>query len=889
MYWVYSHLVKIFLCAPGGKKREIEQNKMMQQLNKHLLLLIIMCMTGTALAQISSPRQKISINDNWRFYPGDVSLSQLPEKNAAEWQRIVLPHTWNRDDAFVKEKSYHRGVGWYRKSLAVDSNFRSKRLFLYFEAANQVADVYLNGKKLGRHIGGYSAFAFDITDAVHIDQPNRLILRVDNRHDENIPPLNADFTFYGGIYRDAWLIVTDPLHIDLLDHASPGIFISTPEISARSSRVRIRGSLVNDSKERHKTIILHRLIDPQGQEITRIKEAMEIEPESRMNFDQVSEIIKSPRLWSPSDPALYRVITEVRMDEQLLDLVENPLGFRWFSVDGQKGFSLNGKSLKLYGTNRHQDLPGYGNALPDWAHRRDVQIIKDDGFNFLRLAHYPQDPAVLEEADRLGLIIWEETPVVNLISMSEAFAGNCEQMLVEMIRQHYNHPSVVMWGYMNEIMLRKPDPVPDGYYEKLLALNQRLEARVRQEDPSRLTVTAQSNEEVFNGKGVSEIADILGMNLYFGWYYQDFAALGTLLDDLNRRYPQRPLMVSEYGAGSDERVHAREAKSFDFSSEYQQQYHEENFRLIRERNYMVGSAIWNQFDFGSGHRQDTKNAINQKGIYYYDRTPKDIAYFYRAQLSDKPVLHIAARDFRYRAGSRPADAQFPIPVYSNLPEIQLLLNGESLGTKRTDNRTARWKVILEHGKNHLLARGERDGGTVQDTFSVYYTDRQSFFSTADSDVNNIAVNAGAHYQFIDDREIVWEADHAYQSNGWGFSDGQPKRTHHRIYGSKNDPLFQSAQEGVSQYRFDVPDGRYLVEIGMAEILSREPGERIFSLAVNGQKLYDAIDLAADYGPFQAVRRSVDVFVNQGQGIRIELEKIIGEPLINAIRIKRVQR
>ncbi len=850
-----------------------------------LVAIILLCCWSLPAAAQS--RQKISINDSWRFSLGKHEDARAATYDDQSWTRISLPHTWNAEDAFIKERSYFRGTGWYRKSLTIPESFRGRQLFLYFEGVNQVAEVFLNGRELGRHIGGYSAIVFDISAHVEVGESNVLAVRVDNSHNPDIPPLNADFTFYGGIYRDVWLVATDPIHIDMLDYASPGVYISTPGVSAASSRVSVRGTVVNDSNEDRNVLLRHRIVDGDGREIRRLEQGLVLPAKRSLPFGQTSQEIPAPKLWSPSSPYLYQVHTEVVADDSLLDALTNPLGFRWFSVDGQKGFMLNGKPMKLYGTNRHQDWPGYGSALPNWAHRRDLEIIKNDGFNFLRLAHYPQDPVVLAEADRLGLLIWEETPLVNLITTTPAFAENCENMLLEMIRQHYNHPSIAMWGYMNEIMLRRPESLPKNYYKKLLALSQRLEELTREEDPGRLTVTAQSNEEVYNGKGVSDLPDILGMNLYFGWYYHDFAGLGDFLDELNRKHPDRPLLVSEYGAGSDDRVHTADPKRFDFSTQYQQRFHEENFREILERDYMVGSAIWNQFDFGSGHRQDTRNAINQKGIYYFDRTPKDIAWFYRAHLLDTPILHIAVRDHDLRAGSRTDDASQQVAVYSNLKSVELFLNDENLGSKELENATARWDVQLKPGENLFRASGMAQNGLIEDQWPVVYEARDGFFLDAQSPVREIAINFGAHYHHTDASDLIWEAEQAYLTADRGTTQGEARRTHHRIYGSDEDPLFQSARIGATDFRFVLPDGRYQIELGFAEIENVTSGERVFDVSVNGTVVFQNLDLTKQAGRYGALVRNMILTAVDGSGIHLELKPRTGQPLLNMCRIERL--
>ena len=835
---------------------------------------------------IPGQRIRITLNDGWRYADDDRQDAAAPSHDDRDWTRVAVPHTWNREDGASESLGYRRGIGWYRRALTLDSALAGRRLFLHFEGANQVADVWVNGTHAGQHIGGYTAFTFDVTELVRFDAPNVIAVRVNNAHDPDIPPLNADFTFYGGIYRDVWLVATAPVHITMLDHGSPGMFIETPAVSAREATVRIRGTVVNSTGAARRVRVTHRVVGPDGREAAALSASLHVPARGSAKFDQASRPIAAPRLWSPDDPALYRVVTEVADGATVVDRVENPLGFRWISVDAQRGFMLNGRRLDLHGTNRHQDREGYGNAVPDWVHREDVRLVKANGFDFLRLAHYPQDPVVLDETDRLGIVVWEEIPVVNLITMSEAFADNSERMLVEMIRQHFNHPSVVMWGYMNEVMLSKPNPVPPGYYERIVQLGRRLDARAKAEDATRPTVTAISFEEIDNGTGFQDIPDILGLNLYFGWYYRTLEGLGPWLDSLHARHPSRPLIISEYGADSDERIHTTAGRAFDFSAEYQQRFHEETFPQLAERDWLAGTAVWNQFDFGVKGRHDSKPNVNQKGLFYYDRAPKDIAFYYRARLTSEPVLHLATRDDATRAGSTEADRVQPVKVYSSLGAVELLHDGRSLGVRRPDNSTAEWTVRLADGDNRFTARGAEGGRAIEDEAVVRYTDRSAFFRDAGSEVRTFALNAGSHYGFVDPAGVVWAADAPAPGAGWSRSGGTPQLIHHRIFGTPDHPLYQSALEGVERYRFDVPDGTYDVVVRLTEIRHQAAGERVFDVRVNDQALFTRLDLAAQYGRYVAVERTMRADARDGSGIEIRFVPLAGQPIVSGILIRR---
>ncbi|MDX1545478.1 MAG: glycoside hydrolase family 2 TIM barrel-domain containing protein [Rhodothermales bacterium] len=826
-----------------------------------------------ALPVTGQTRVRVTVNDGWRFAEGEHAGAETPAFADSAWRRVDLPHTWNVEDAFDKAPGYRRGVGWYRRPLVLDEAVRGRRLFLYFEGANQVADVFVNGHHLGQHIGGYTAFVFDVTDYVSFDAPNVVAVRVDNRHDPDIPPLDADFTFYGGIYRDVWLVATAPVHADLLDHAGPGVYVDTPEITEQAATVRVRARVTNDGPEAVDALVRHRVIDAEGQPVASVETGQRVAAGATEIV--ISETtLPNPRRWSPEAPYLYHVLTEVHAGGELADVVTVPLGIRAVAADGG-GFYLNGAPYPLVGTNRHQDFPGLGSALPDGHHRRDVQLVKDTGFNFLRLAHYPQDPAVLEATDRLGLAVWEEIPLVNTITMSEAFAENAERMLVEMIRQHYNHPSVVLWGLMNEILLRKPRPMPEGYLEAVHALAERLQAAARREDPSRPTALAVSYHEVYDGSGVSGVADVLGMNLYFGWYYERFEDFGPFLDSLHAAHPERPLFVSEYGAGSDERVHARRPVAFDFSSEHAQNYHRSSLAQIRARPYLAGSAVWNQFDFGSAHRQDTKNAINQKGLYFFDRTPKDIAFYYRAVLTGEPVLHLE-REHRHRATRSPEDAVHPVLVYTNADGVALRHGGVTSGEQVPAGGVARFVVPLVPGANPIEAVGR--WGTETRTDRVVID-----LAVQDSAAALRAVNVGAAYDFVDPTGLVYLADpRAIPGAGGGA-----RRIHHRIYGTDDDPRFQAFREGIDALEA-LPPGAYELTFGFMEPTHEAAGMRVFSVFVGDIPVLSDLDLAAAAGRWTALERKVHVVVPPSSApLPVTFRATHGLPILSSLVIRRL--
>ena len=850
-----------------------------------LACVLLLALAGAPGSAAAAPSQRVRLDDGWRFAFGRQDDAEREDYPDAAWQLVTLPHTWNAEDAFTREPTFREGDGWYRRRVVLDPALQGKRLVLRFEAANQVTDVYWNGAHVGRHAGGYTAFAFDVTGAARVGGTNVLAVRVNNAVGP-VPPLIADYNFYGGLYREVWLIASDPVHFSLLDHGAPGAWTEATGVSEASATVSVRGRLSNSAARSARVEIRARVLDPDGKELLSPRAELEVPAASDTAFGLPAGEIRAPRLWSPASPSLYQVHVELRVDGRLADSTSCPLGLRWFRVDPGHGLALNGRPLRLDGTNRHQDFAGLGSAVPEALQRGDLRRIKADGFNFVRLAHYPQSEAVLEECDRLGLVVWEEIPVVNRIDPTAEFESNARTMLVEMIRQHRAHPSVFFWGLANEVLLLKPDPLPRGYIERAARLVRGLHALARAEDPSRLTAAAVSFDELDDGSGLQDIPDVLGLNLYFGWYYRRLEELGPWLDQFHARHPDRPILISEYGADSDERVHAREPRALDFSIEYQQRFHEATFPQLAARGWLVGTAVWNQFDFGSRRRDDTKPNLNKKGLYFFDRRPKDVAFYYRAMLSPEPVLHVAARDWPRRAGSRPGDEQHTVLVYSNLDEVELWLGNESLGRRRTANGSARWEVSLRPGTNVLVARGRRGARELEDRCELQYEDRSLARLAAAGTAFTLAMSASP-CQYLESGGAVWEACRDYAPRGWGRVGGKPRMTHHRIFGTRDDALFQATIDGVQALRFDVPDGEYEVELRFAETQDKRPGERVFDVTVNGEPLCTDLDLAGTAGRYFAVTKTAHVECHGGGGLRVAFRAARGETTVSAVKVTRL--
>lgn len=856
----------------------------MRSRNSKPFALLALCIL--VAASHASTREQFTVNDSWQFVGSDVADGWKSGLDTASWQRVNLPHTWNVADTLDDTPGYRRGVSWYRKRLDLVPGLSGKRIFLYFEGVNQTAEVFVNEKPAGSHIGGYSAFVFDITGLVKVDAPNIIAVKVDNSLVNDIPPLDADFNMHGGIYRDVWIIAANDGHFKITDMAGPGVVIRTkrgggtrPGPADVSDQVDVSGVVVNAADTVRKFDVYTMILDKEGLQVAATGRGLTVPPRSEGAFRHNPAFVRRAKLWSPDDPYLYTVRTVLRENGKDLDEIRQPLGFRSYRFDPAEGFFLNGKPLKLRGTNRHQDYKGYGNAVPNELQVRDLEIIKENGFNFVRLAHYPQDPSVLAAADRLGLMIWEEIPVVNVVHISEAFNRNSETMLREMIRQHRNHPSVILWGYMNEVFLRAPKN--DAQIKATVDLARRLEKIAREEDPGRLTATAFDHgaREIYHSSGLSQITHVVGWNLYFGWYHDTFDDFGKFIDEQHRRFPDRPLFISEYGANADRRVHSLEPKRFDSTTEWQRMYHEAHLRQIYERKFISGGAVWNNFDFSSEFRGETIPHINQKGLFTYDRKPKDVAHLYKASFASAPVLHIAARDWPVRSGR----SEQRVDIYTNLDEVELFHDGTALGKKSVGaSRKVTWDLKLRPGINSLAARGVRNGKSINDLAEITWIDPAA--------MTDIAVNAGSNVEYVHETGSLWQADRAYTPGSWGFTGNASKEASNlrNILGTEQDAVAQTAREGSFGYLFDVPDDEYDIELWFVELRNAKPGDRVFDVSINGSKVIAGLDLAREVGPFTLMSRKFRVSAREKSGIRIDLQPVTGQPIISGLRVGRIR-
>lgn len=887
-------------------------------MKKFLYISIMLFVVGWVQAQ---QRVIYTINDGWKFVKGSPFEAQLNKCDDSSWEIVNIPHTWNDKDADDETPGFYRGPAWYRKHLFVDKSKEGRQAIIYFEGANQEVQLYLNGQFIGEHKGGYTRFCFDITSHLRYGQENLFAICVNNVYNPNIPPLSADFTFFGGIYRDVYLQFMNPVHIATNDYASSGVYIRTPEVNNSSASVEITTLLANELSQTAEVIVENIICDADGKAIK--KTDVEIKLSSGETKTSISEKIKidSPRLWDIDDPYRYMLYTRI-LDKRkgtLLDEVVNPLGLRWFKFDSEKGFFLNGKWRKLIGTARHQDYFRKGNALRDELHVQDILLLKEMGGNFLRVSHYPQDPVIMEMCDKLGIVTSVEIPVVNAVTETEEFLHNSVEMAKEMVRQDFNRPSVMIWGYMNEIFLRRPyteGKQLENYYRFTEKVARALEATIREEDSSRYTMMAYHNAPKFyEDAHLTEIPMIQGWNLYQGWYEPDINEFQRLLDRAHKMYKGKVLLVTEYGPGVDPRIHSYQPERFDFSQEYGLVYHKHYLNEMMKRPFIAGSSLWNLNDFYSESRIDAVPHVNNKGVLGLDREVKDTYLFYKAALTRHPMLVIGNREWKVRGGvinTEQKECVQSVPVFSNAEEVELLVNDRSLGKKKVANGYALFDVPFVNGENRLEASATVGGHKLHDMLRIQFQLTASHLKDKTMPFMEMNVMLGSP-RYFEDREanVAWIPEQEYKPGSWGFVGGAPYRRQTAfgtmlgsdidIYGTDMNPIYQTQRVGIESFKADVPDGEYSVSLYWAELDSDKKKEalvynlgadseqvlaenRSFGVSINGTSVLEDFNVARDYGYARAVIKKFIVTVKDGKGLSVDFHKKEGETILNAIRI-----
>jgi beta-galactosidase len=849
------------------------------------------------------------LSHGWRFRQ-DAVLSAVESSafDDSQWTQVELPHTWNRIGNEGTERSPLtndvQGVGWYRLRFRTPPEPTTRRYFLQFDGVGAIADVWLNGHYLGKHAGAFSRFRFDASAAIERSGENLLVVKADNSRPqpgsttENVIPLSGDFFVFGGIYRSVTLIATDPVHVDMMDYGGPGLY-AVAAIDSKSAAVRVSTKLLNDGSK-PRTVIVETRIESEPNVIVASESGrVSIPPMQPVSVERTLHV-EHPRLWQGmKDPYLYKVFMTVRSTQGLdLDQVVQPLGLRSLNFDSDKGFFLNGEHLFLKGASMHQDRPAKGWAISRADQAQDFDLLRDMGGNAVRLAHYQHDQYSYELADALGIVVWAEIPLVNKVSFdgsaaSPDLAANARQQLTELIRQNYNHPSIAVWSIANEIDLTATQVKGPS---KPATLLKSLDLLAKQDDPSRFTVFADCCEVGIMphadavGTGIAGIApreaivgiaDTIGYNRYFGWYTGRFDDFGPMLDEAHRRHPAVPIAVSEYGAGAALTQHTDDPSGGRINphgrphpEEYQNWYHEASWSALRGRDFLWAAFIWNMFDFSSDSRREGDlSDINEKGLVSYDRqTRKDAFYFYRANWSGQPTLHLVGR----RYVDRPYGV-VDVKAYSNAAQAKLWVNDGDQGTTPCEGGICMWRSVhLRPGPNTLRAAADVAGATLADSMQWTFSGSLDSVRIKAGDISGYVSKAGQRYG----------SDTYFTGGIPGGINAPDSPASGRIAVAADEAgIYDSFREGEFSYRVPVPSGRYRVTLKFQEPAAGAAGVREFDVRANGKIVLPRFDIfAAAGGKLKAVDRSFDTASRDG-GILIEFRPLKGKALVSALSIE----
>ena len=636
-------------------------------------------------------RTVLNFNATWAF---SKEATSLPAQFPVDWEQVNLPHSWNATDGQDGGNDYYRGTAFYAKTFSKQDLPQADRYYLEIRGANSSADVYLGGKHLAHHDGGYSTWRVDVTN--ELDQDKLLVIAVDNSPNDRVYPQMADFTFYGGLYRDVNIICVNESHFDLDYYGTPGIKI-TPVVDGTAADVEVEVFITNPKSGQ---TVSYQILDADGNTVA-IKESSD---------SKVSFRIENVHKWhGRKDPYLYTAKALLVSDGNVLDTVTARFGCRSFRIDPENGFILNGEEYPLRGVSRHQDRLGIGNALLPEHHREDMDLICEVGATTIRLAHYQHDQYFYDLCDERGLVIWAEIPYIS--SHMPTGRENTISQMKELITQNYNHPSIVVWGLSNEISINGATP-------DLIENHHILNNLCHEMDSTRLTTMAVVSMCSMDDPYV-RIPDTVSYNHYFGWYGGDTTMNGPWFDKFHAKYPNQPIGCSEYGCEALN-WHTSDPKQGDYTEEYQAYYHEELIKQLFTRKYMWATHVWNMFDFGADARAEGgENGQNHKGLVTMDRKyKKDAFYAYKAWLNPDPMVHICGKRYIDRV-----EEVTKVTVYSNLPSVELFANGVSLGVKEAADHFFYFDVP-NNGETTLVAKaGElTDESFIRkvDTFNEAY-------------------------------------------------------------------------------------------------------------------------------------------------------------------------
>jgi beta-galactosidase len=684
-------------------------------------------------------RQVFNLNEGWSYLEDNLSRAEELATTQKQWVPITLPHTWNRTDAIDQEPGYRRSASWYKRVLFVPSVTQRLRYVLKFEGVNIKSDVYVNGTRAGGHIGGYVSFGVDITPFLKRGEENVILVRADNSYDPDvIPSQKSDFCIYGGITRDVWLNVVPLRRIE-------NIWIKTPIVSKASAETVLDIVMASNDAAAFKGELEVTIKDRSGKEVARKRSPVSFNA-GTTRLSVTMPVVSNPQLWSPANPALYTARVVLTQAGRIVDELSDRVGYRWFEFKEHGPFFLNGERLLLRGTHRHEDFAGFANAMPDSLHRKDMKMIKEMGANFVRLAHYPQDPEVYRACDELGLLVWDELPWCRGGMGGEVWKAHTLRLLEEQILQNYNHPSIIITSLGNEFYWLPDVPGGDNM-DSLRMMLRELNALARKLDPSRATATRKFTEG-------ADLVDLVSPSMWPGWYSGVYTMFEKALNDARKNFKR--FFHAEYGGDShvgrhsenpitgdgmaiaegwEENIKPQKVKNIaqvgDWSESYIVNLFDWYLRISEQTEWLTGNAQWAFKDFPTPLRPENPIPyINQKGLVDRAGKPKDAYHVFKSYWTTSPQFcYIESHTWTDRSG--PVGLAREVKVYSNCSEVELVLNGVSQGKRKKDIKLfpaagLSWKVNFASGSNTLRAVGYANGTVVAlDSMTVQYTNRKN--------------------------------------------------------------------------------------------------------------------------------------------------------------------
>jgi beta-galactosidase len=861
------------------------------------------------------PRIEMSLRDGWRFKLGPDSATELQAEPDATWTTVSVPHTWNRVGYYKDAPASHintaqnvvttQGVGWYKLVFTPPANVEGMESFLQFDAASRIATVWLNGTMLGTHRGGFSRFRFDSTAALKPGQENTLTVKVDNTKPvlgsstADVLPLTGDFFVYGGLYRPVSLVFTRKMHLDLMDYGSSGVYAKTTSVASGAAQLLVRARVRNDSEQSGAVMLRTLLVDAQGKVAAQQEQPVTVGAASVVD-STANVAVRHPHLWQGvEDPYLYRLVVELsNKSSQLVDRVSLPFGIRQVRFDPESGLFLNGKHVAIHGVGYHQDREGKGWASQPVDVAADEAMMREMGVTGIRLTHYQHGQPIHDLADRDGLVVWDEIPLVSQWTLGEslepspALRENARQQLRELIAQDYNHPSVITWSIGNEIDFGNSIPAfvgnKSGAVPDPLPLLKELNQLAHELDPGRPTTLATCCEGRLSPPNTTvpitaAVTDLSGANRYFGWYYDKPSDLGPHLDALHHTRPAQPMAVTEYGAGgavslhSDNALGGAESRNRPQAEEYESYIHEQNWFTLRSKPYLWGTFLWNSFDFGSTSRSEgNAQDINTKGIVTFDhKYRKDAYFFYKANWTSTPTVHINSSLYTERA-YRIADVR----VYSNALKTSLKVNGKLIGVfADCPDRICVWNgVVLSPGSNNIVASGSFSSGDVEDRTQWHLSDEAVKNTYIDCGALVAGAGDGKHFG----SDTFFEGGTAQVIAGPGARGRAPAPP--SIAGTSSPEVAATYRTGSFTYRVPVADGPHSVILTFVEP-SLHPSERIFDVFANEQKMVANLDVAvAAGGALIAYQQRFEVNCRDGMLV-LEFRPTKGDAIVSAIEVQ----